>query len=158
MAKLWLTLHHRRSRYNPSTAVKFAIALLLIGAGFLCLVTGIRISPVAGMMSVGWLALNYLLQTLGELALSPIGLAAVTALAPRHLVGMVMGLWFLSLSAAYAIAGKISDLTAIPKGINNLVFTAHVYQANFLHFSIASICIGLLLFLLSPILKRMMQE
>jgi proton-dependent oligopeptide transporter, POT family len=104
-AALWVGLGRR----NPSSPAKFAIALLLLGGGFGLMIgaatvahTGVRVSPL-------WLVLSYLLQTLGELCLSPVGLSAVSTLAPVRVAGLVMGVWFLALSVGNYLAGMASS-------------------------------------------------
>ena len=77
-AWLWVKL----GKYNPNTAVKFALALMLVGLGFGALVMGINVSG-AGKVAAIWLILAYLLHTCGELSLSPVGLSAVTKLSPK---------------------------------------------------------------------------
>jgi POT family proton-dependent oligopeptide transporter len=158
LAVLWLRLNHRRSSWNPSVPMKFALALILMGAGFLALVVGIKFAGPTGLVCMCWLILNYFLQTIGELVLSPIGLSAVTTLSPPRIVGMMMGVWFLSSSAAYAIGGKIADLTALPSAIaNNPLLSAPVYETNFYRFGIASVVIGIAMIFLVPKLRRMVD-
>jgi POT family proton-dependent oligopeptide transporter len=104
-AALWLRLGRR----NPSSPAKFAIALFLLGLGFAVMIgaasaaaSGTRVSPM-------WLVLSYLLQTLGELCLSPVGLSAMSVLAPARIAGLVMGVWFLALSVGNYLAGMASS-------------------------------------------------
>lgn len=156
IAILWIKIHG--SRLNPSTSTKFAIALLLTGASFVFLNWGIKLAGPGALVAVGWLVQAYFLQTVGELFLSPVGLSAVTELAPPRLVGMVMGIWFMSLSAAYAVGGKIADLTAIPANVIDLSTISKMYAHNFLQFGIAGIGIGLALVAITPLLKRMMES
>jgi POT family proton-dependent oligopeptide transporter len=104
-AALWLRLGTR----NPSSPAKFAIALLLLGLGFMVMIGAA--SAAAGGARVGplWLVLSYLLQTLGELCLSPVGLSAMSVLAPARIAGLVMGVWFLALSVGNYLAGMASS-------------------------------------------------
>lgn len=155
LAQVWLALG--RSRFNLSTPMKFAIGLLFIGAGFLSLTLGIHLATL-GMMATGWMVFAFFMQTLGELSLSPIGLSAVTKFAPPELTGMLMGVWFLSLAGAFAIAGRIATLTSLPLYVNSTLVSAKLYGSNFLHFGICALAFGLMLSLLTPKLKRMMLE
>jgi len=101
-AWLWLALRHR----EPSIPAKFAGGLLLGGLAFALLV------PAAAggkMASPWWLTGTYFLQTLGELCLSPVGLSAMTKLAPARVAGFVMGVWFLSISIGDWAAGKAAS-------------------------------------------------
>jgi POT family proton-dependent oligopeptide transporter len=104
-AAIWVRLGPR----NPSSPAKFAIGLLLLGLGFAVMigaattaVSGARVSPL-------WLVLSYWLQTLGELCLSPVGLSAMSKLAPVRIAGLVMGVWFLALAVGNYLAGMASS-------------------------------------------------
>jgi proton-dependent oligopeptide transporter, POT family len=89
LAWLWTSLG--KSNREPSTPVKFAIGVFGVGLGFLVLVAGMGTSGNAGMTAVTFIFLIYLIHTLAELMLSPVGLSAVTKLAPARVVGMTMG-------------------------------------------------------------------
>lgn len=101
-SKIW------ESKYNPSAPVKFAIGLILLGLGFGVLSIGsmgIQAGASAASVSMMYLILAYLLHTLGELALSPVGLSYVSKLAPEKLVGLMFGVWFGATALANYIAG-----------------------------------------------------
>ena len=104
---LWVKLGARGR--DPSIPGKFGLALVQLGAGYGVLVLGAA-AGVDGIVPLVFLVLCYLLHTTGELCLSPVGLSAVTKLAPPKIVGMVMGAWFLSISAGHKIAGEINKL------------------------------------------------
>ena len=101
-AWLWLALGRR----EPSSPAKFAMGLFFVSAGFALLV------PVAGgtAVSPGWLIGTYFLHTLGELSLSPVGLSAMTKLAPARVAGMMMGLWFVATGAGNYLGGRMASL------------------------------------------------
>lgn len=106
LAWLWIRL----GKSDPSTPAKFTLGLLLVGAGFgVMMLAAIKAS---GGEKVGpsWLILTYLLHTLGELCLSPVGLSAMTKLAPKRVSGLMMGVWFLSISVGSYLAGFIVTL------------------------------------------------
>jgi proton-dependent oligopeptide transporter, POT family len=105
-AALWVRLGNR----NPSSAAKFTFALILLSIGLAVMIgaaslaaSGVRVSPM-------WLVVSYLFQTLGELCLSPVGLSAMTRLAPARIAGLVMGVWFLALSVGSYLAGMASSV------------------------------------------------
>ncbi|HJR17531.1 MAG TPA: peptide MFS transporter [Gemmatimonadales bacterium] len=105
-AALWVRLGHR----NPSSPAKFTAGLVLLTIAFAIMIgaasvaaTGVRVSPM-------WLVVSYLFQTLGELCLSPVGLSAMTRLAPARIAGLVMGVWFLALSVGSYLAGMASSV------------------------------------------------
>lgn len=106
MAWLWVKLGNR----DPSSPTKFTFGLLFAALGFGVLAiaaqlaaNGVRVSPV-------WLALVYLLHTIGELCLSPVGLSAMTKLAPARIAGLVMGVWFLAASVGNYLGGAMASL------------------------------------------------
>jgi len=106
---IWLAKH----RAEPSTPTKFAVGLLLVGLGFLLLVpAAMKISAGSEGTRVGveWLLGVYLLHTFGELSLSPVGLSAMTKLAPERIVGQMMGIWFLGAATGNFIGGQVAGL------------------------------------------------
>ena len=107
-AWFWVKL----GKYNPNTAIKFAIALLLVGLGFGSLVLGINISEM-GKVSMIWLVLTYFLHTCAELCLSPVGLSAVTKLSPAKIVGFMMGVWFLATASSEFIASILANIASV---------------------------------------------
>lgn len=145
-AALWVRLGMRN--LDPSSPAKFALALLLLGAGF-----GIM-ALAAGFVAQGekvlplWLILTYLLHSMGELCLSPVGLSLATRLAPKGFAAQMMGLWFMSLAVGNLIAGLIAgrigqeDISQMP--------------ALFMQLLLACCAMGLVLFALrKPLAKRM---
>ena len=104
---MWVALG-KKDR-DPSIPAKFGLALVQLGAGYGLLVMGAAWG-VGGIVPLIFLVMCYLLHTTGELCLSPVGLSAVTKLAPKKIVGMVMGAWFLSISAGHKIAGFVNAL------------------------------------------------
>ena len=103
-AWLWVRLGSR----EPSTAAKFAVGLIFVGAGFGILIVAARLAQQGVQVSPLWLGLTYLLHTIGELSLSPVGLSAMTKLAPARIAGLMMGVWFLATSVGNFIAGRLS--------------------------------------------------
>jgi len=104
-AWVWIRLGKR----EPSSPTKFVIALVCVGLGFLVVAIGAWLGgdqPV----SPWWLIGVYFFHTLGELSLSPVGMSAVTKLAPARLVGSMMGVWFLSISLGNFIGGRVAGL------------------------------------------------
>jgi proton-dependent oligopeptide transporter, POT family len=103
-AALWVALSRRR--LEPSSPLKFAFGLALMGAGFLVMMVASARAAQGVMVSPLWLVLTYLLHTIGELSLSPVGLSTVTKLAPQRMVGQMMGVWFLAISLGGFVAGR----------------------------------------------------
>jgi POT family proton-dependent oligopeptide transporter len=103
-AWIWLALARRRR--EPSSPAKFALGLFWAGLAFAILVPAAKITEHGVQVGIWWLTVTYFLQTLGELCLSPIGLSAMTKLAPDRAQGFVMGIWFLSTSIGNWLAGR----------------------------------------------------
>lgn len=150
---MWVKM--ARANVEPSAPVKFAFGLLLLGAGFLVLNLG-KAAAVDGIMPAMFLLLLYLLHTLGELSLSPVGLSLVTKLAPAKIVGFMMGFWFLSSAIAHQAGKWIASETAADKDATaeqTLDLALGVFN-NVGMFALGS---GVLLLVLSPILKKWMH-
>ena len=102
-AWLWVSLRERQ----PSIPMKFVWGLVFLGLSFALLVPAAQLTA-AGKVSPWWLIGVYFLQTIGELCLSPVGLSAMTKLAPAKLAGLVMGIWFLGTALGNKLAGSIA--------------------------------------------------
>lgn len=125
----WLWLWLAKRNLNPSTPAKFGFGLLLLALGFLTMVGASTIVADGGKALPTWLLFTYLFHTLGELALSPVGLSATTKLAPQRFAGQMMGIWFLGTALGNLIAGQIAgdfdpnDLKAFPAQYWQIVMT-----------------------------------
>jgi POT family proton-dependent oligopeptide transporter len=105
-AWLWIALGKR----EPSSPTKFTLALLFGGIAFAILVPPARAAIAGALVSPWWLLGTYFLQTVGEMCLSPVGLSAMTKLAPARVAGMMMGLFFVSISIGDYLAGMAASL------------------------------------------------
>lgn len=103
---LWVWLGRRN--LEPSSPLKFAYGLLLLGLGFLVMYFAAKIAASGEMAAPTWLIFTYLLHTFGELSLSPVGLSLTTKLAPEKYQGQMMGMWFISVALGNLIAGLVS--------------------------------------------------
>ncbi|MBA3639929.1 MAG: peptide MFS transporter [Acidobacteriota bacterium] len=142
-AWLWVRLGSR----EPSTAAKFAVGLIFVGAGFAILIVAARLAQQGIQVSPLWLAATYLLHTIGELSLSPVGLSAMTKLAPARIAGLMMGVWFLAASVGNFIAGRLSGF-----------YEAMPLPDLFGVVALFAIIAGAILFALVPWMKRLMGE
>jgi POT family proton-dependent oligopeptide transporter len=142
---LWMKLETLNR--NPNTPVKFGIGLMLLGLGFVVMSFASMRAEGGVLVSPLWLVAVYMLHTFGELCLSPIGLSMITKLAPQKIVSVMMGLWFASIALANYMAGVMEAILEnyLP-GMNLFVFL-----------TITSMSAGLVLFALSPWLKKMMR-
>lgn len=115
LATLWIRLGNK----NPSSPMKFVFGLVFVGLGFLVMSLAASVSgPERNLVSPFYLILCYFFHTVGELCLSPVGLSTVTKLAPARLVGLMMGVWFLSLSLGNKLGGWVAgyfDSFPLPK-------------------------------------------
>jgi POT family proton-dependent oligopeptide transporter len=105
-AWIWIRLGPR----DPSSPTKFTIGLICVSLGFAILVIPARLAMQGIRVSPLWLVATYLLHTIGELCLSPVGLSAMTRLAPARIVGLTMGVWFVALSAGNYLGGRVGGL------------------------------------------------
>jgi POT family proton-dependent oligopeptide transporter len=157
-AWLWTVLG-RRDR-EPSTPVKFALGIAQAGLGFGALVYGANRPDEAGLVAGYWMVLAYLLHTMGELCLSPVGLSAVTKLAVPSVVGVMMGSWFLATAYSEFVAAQLAKLAAIDT-VDGVVTDVSIalasYTGLFTDLCYVGLAAGALLLLLSPLLKKMMH-
>ncbi|MBS0625920.1 MAG: MFS transporter [Verrucomicrobia bacterium] len=153
----WLWVRLDRDKLNPTTPSKFSLGILFMAVGYLVLGGATYLFPEQGMSSPWWLVLSYFFQTVGELLLSPIGLAMITRLSPRHLVGMMMGVWFLVQSASFAIGGGLATIADVPT-TDTVVQSLSIYSGAFLIFGVVSVILAIISFCLVPYLKKLMES
>lgn len=143
-AWLWIWLGKRN--LDPNTPFKFALGMVFIGVGFLVMMAAAWIVVAGNQVLPTWLALTYLLHTIGELCLSPVGLSATTKLAPRRYGGRLMGTWFLFTALGEILAGLIAGrFTA-----HNVDEMPHIYAT----IAIVAIGVGVLMALFSRLMQR----
>ena len=160
MSWLWTSLARRG--LEPSIPIKFSIALLGVGAGFLFLVFGSTFAGPGNNYQVGlwWLAGLYLIHSLAELCISPVGLSMITKLSIARVVGLMMGVWFLSISVAQYFAGIVAQFASVETvggQVTNLKVSLDTYTGTFTTIAWIAIGAGVVLFLLSWPLKRWMH-
>jgi POT family proton-dependent oligopeptide transporter len=154
----WVML--ARKRLEPSIPVKFAIGLTLVGAGFLVLVFGSQFAGADYKVPLIWLALAYLIHSIGELCLSPVGLSMITKLSIARVVGLMMGVWFLSSAMAQYVGGVVAQFASVETvggEVTNPALSLSTYMGVFQTIGLVAIGIGLFLFLLSFLLKKWMH-
>jgi POT family proton-dependent oligopeptide transporter len=142
-ATIWTALN--RSRFALPDPAKQALGLITLGLGFVVMYRAQVLADATGLVSPLWLCAVYLLHTMGELMLSPVGLALTSRAAPARVAALLMGVWMLSSAAGNYLAGaleKIMNGTGIPP---------------YLFLTESSIGAGILLLLLTPILHKMLR-
>ena len=145
-SKLW------ESRFNPPAAIKYGLGLVIMGSGFGVLAfgsMGIGESSEIIRVSLFWLVLAYLLHTIGELCISPVGLSYVSKLVPGRMIAFMFGMWYLAIAignytAAY-LGGQIEAITA-----------EYSMTIFFLIFTLVPVAAGVLVIALHPFLKWLM--
>lgn len=150
-AGLWQWLGKRG--LEPSAPAKFGLALIQVGLGFLVFVWGAKTVGVEAMTPVFFVFMIYLLHTTGELCLSPVGLSAMTRLAPLHLGSFIMGAWFYMTAVGNFVAGKIGESTGGEGGTMSKELTLSIYN----EIGWITIGVAVVVLALSPIVKRWMH-
>jgi proton-dependent oligopeptide transporter, POT family len=148
----------RERGININIPLQFSLALLMIGAGFAILPLGISMADAQGYTSFSWIFMSYVLQSLGELFISPIGYAMVGQLAPLRLRGLMMGMWMMVTGIAAIFSGVFSKMAlGTTDSIHPLVSNAS-YSHTFGLLGWSSIAAGIVLFALIPAITRLTQE
>lgn len=155
---LWGALARRG--LEPGIPVKFGIALVGVGAGFLLLVWGAQFADANYKVGLWWLAGLYLIHSMAELCISPVGLSMVTKLSIARVVGLMMGTWFLSIAFAQYVAGIIAgnaSVETVGGEVTNLRVSLETYTSTFTTISLWAMGIGVILLVLSVPMKRLMH-
>jgi POT family proton-dependent oligopeptide transporter len=158
MSWLWTSLAKRG--LEPSIPVKFGIALIGVGLGFLLLVWGTAYVGPDYKVAMVWLAGLYLVHSVAELCISPVGLSMITKLSIARVVGLMMGVWFLSISVAQYVAGVVAQFASVETvggQVTNLKVSLDTYVGVFVTISEVAIVLGLVLLALSWPLKKWMH-
>ena len=156
----WLWIWLAKRNLNPSTPVKFALGVAMAGLGFLSLVAGMKGSGEVGLTPVYFIFLIYWIHTMGELMVSPVGLSAVTKLAPARIVGMTMGAWFLYSGLSNLLAGVIARTTGaetIGGQMTNVAAAKAGYIEVYSQVGYIALGISVLMLLISPAITKMMH-
>ncbi|PCJ28426.1 MAG: MFS transporter [SAR86 cluster bacterium] len=154
----WMYL--ARKGWEPSTPMKFSLALIQLGLGFLLLVYGASLATDPTQVALIWIVLLYLLHTTGELCISPVGLSMTTKLSVPRVVGMMMGCWFLASAAGNYISGTIAAMTGSDTVGGEVVDPAAAlatYLDVYYTAGLYSIAVGVLAMFLVPFLNRFMH-
>ena len=141
------------SKYNPSAAIKYGIGLVMLGLGFGILSYGASDIPSGAMtasVSMIFLILAYLLHTMGELCLSPLGLSYLSKLVPARMIGFMFGVWYLAIAVGQKAANTMG-------GMIDKISAEYSMGTFFLIFTLIPIAVGIVSMLLNPILKKLMH-
>jgi POT family proton-dependent oligopeptide transporter len=148
-AALWTFLG--RVGLEPSAPAKFGLGMIQLGLGFLVLVAGIVAAGEGNLTPVVYIFLIYLLHTMGELCLSPVGLSAMNRLAPAHMTSLIMGTWFFASAAGNFAAGVIAAAVGAEEGASEGIAT--IYSTV----GWVGVAVGVGVIVISPLIKWLMH-
>ena len=153
---VWLWMAGKK--IEPNTVIKFGLGFLFLAASFYVFYATRFFANTEGVTSLNVFTFAYLIISIGELCLSPIGLSIVTKLSPKHLGGMMMGLWFLASAYGQYVAGLLGANMSSPDKNAGLPEKLQAYTEGYLQLSIYALIAGVILVILSPVIRKLMQE
>lgn len=156
----WLWISLARRGLEPGIPVKFGIALIGAGVGFLVLVFGTRFAGPDFKVGLGWVAMLYFIHSAAELCISPVGLSMITKLSMARIMAMMMGVWFLSIAVAQYVAGIVAQFASVETvggEVTNLKLSLETYAGIFSLIGWIAVGVGVALLVISPLLKRWMH-
>ncbi len=155
---LWTYLS--KKKLNPRTPFKFGLGLVFAGLSFYILAISGESANENGLVPFAYLLLMYLLLSIGELFMSPVGLSKITDLSPKRIVAFMMGVWFLSSAFAFQVVGFIGKQLAIESTDKNVggFETLGVYTGGFELIAKYALAAGLIVLVASPLIKRLMGK
>ncbi|KTD50931.1 peptide MFS transporter [Legionella quateirensis] len=137
---------------------QFALALFCIGLAFAILPLGIVYASSTGMVNPGWIVASFVLQSIGELLISPIGYAMIGYLAPTSLQGVMMGMWMLITGVGATLSSYSSNLMIVGQNSTSALLTNTGYSRVFLCLGLFAIGSSFILLMLVPKLRKLIQE
>lgn len=153
---LWIWLSKRK--IEPNTIIKFGLGFIFLGLGYYVLFATRLFADLQGITSLNFFTIALLVITLGELCLSPIGLSIMTKLSTKNLQGMMMGMWFLASAYGQYVAGIIGANMVSTKGGETNYHALLTYTEGYKQLAIYAVIAGVVLILISPLVKKLMQE
>jgi POT family proton-dependent oligopeptide transporter len=155
---IWLWQLLDEYNCNPSSFIKFVLGILSIGLAFLVLWLSTCFSEVNNLVSPLWIVFSYLLITIGEMLISPIGLSAVTMLSPVNLTGMMMGIWFVALGFGGQLAGWLAKWSSVPESANTIALQLPYYRTAFLKYALLAFTVTIILFIVQHVFKKQLLQ
>jgi len=146
-SKIW------ESKFNPSASIKYGIALILLGLGFLALAygsSGIPQGAKTASVSIVWLIIAYFLHTMGELSMAPVSLSYISKLVPAKMIAFMFGVWYLAIAIANKSAGYLG-------GMIDQVTEEYNLSTFFLIFTFVPVGMGIIAVIASPLVKKLMH-
>lgn len=151
---LWLWM--AKKKIEPSSVIKFGIGFLFLGASFYLFYYTRFFANAEGITSLNVFTFAYLITTIGELCLGPIGMSIITKLSPKRLFGMMMGLWFLASAFGQFAAGKLGAEMSKSNTGTTLVSKLQSYTEGYYQLAVYSIIAGVFLIVMTPLIKKLM--
>ncbi|MGE3174619.1 MAG: peptide MFS transporter [Planctomycetota bacterium] len=151
---VWLWM----KKAEPNTVVKFGLGFLFLAGGFWLFHSLIHFIGADGRSSLAIFTLAWMVTTIGELCLSPIGLSAMTRLAPKRMFGIIMGLWFLASAYGQYLAGILGAGMANIEANATAAEKLQGYTDGYLQLTIYAVVLGVLLIVISPLVKKLMHD
>jgi proton-dependent oligopeptide transporter, POT family len=153
---VWLWLNKRK--IEPNTVIKFGLAFLFLAGGFYIFYYTKFLADFGGRTSLGLFTFGWFVITFGELCLSPIGMSAMTKLSPKKTQAVIMGMWFLASAYGQYFAGLLgANIAEASENASNLE-KLNVYADGYQKLGVYAFAAGLLLIIISPLVKKLMQE
>ncbi|MCI3938533.1 peptide MFS transporter [Chryseobacterium aahli] len=153
---LWIWMSKRK--IEPNTIIKFGLGFIFLGLGYYVLFATRLFADLQGITSLNFFTIALLVITLGELCLSPIGLSIMTKLSTKNLQGMMMGMWFLASAYGQYVAGIIGAGLATAKEGSTNYDALITYTEGYKQLALYAVIAGVVLILISPLVKKLMQE
>ncbi len=146
----WLWVSLAKKQLEPATPIKFSLGIILLGTGFGIMAIASEYVAQGDLVLPTWLIFTYFFHTAGELSFSPIGMSAVTKLAPKKLVGQMMGVWFMSIALGNLIAGLVAG------EMGESEMSSSALPELFWSITQFTVGVGVVMLVVSPIMRRLM--
>ena len=158
MAMMWEWLSKHGIRIH--SIYKQSLGLMLLALGYVVIAYGTKDMNQSAKISMWWLFALYFIHTIGELSLSPIGLSLVTKLSPARMASLLMGVWFMSNATSNILAGELATLLPAPgkPAASFCGVRIETLTDFFLLFAVMAGVASVMLFCLTPLLKKMMKD
>ena len=156
IGSIWIWLARRKK--EPNTVVKFGLGFLFLALSYYVFYATRFFANAEGITSLNIFTLAYLVITLGELCISPIGLSIMTKLSPFRLQGVMMGMWFLASAYGQYVAGLIGASMSVPADTSDNMERLISYTSGYGQLAIYALVAGVILLIISPWVRKMMQE
>jgi POT family proton-dependent oligopeptide transporter len=153
---VWLAM--AKKKVEPNTVIKFGFGFLFLALAFYVFYYTKLFANAQGLTSLNIFTLAYFIITFGELCLSPIGLSIMTKLSPKRLSGMMMGMWFLASAYGQYAAGLLGAGMSSPDENASPITKLEGYTSGYYQLAIYALIAGVLLIVISPLVKKLMQE